>query len=336
MGNVFRDGAESGDVLFWDINQSGAMTASTTVKRTGTYSYKMTSGLNAYHIIATPVTEAFFRVPFYIGGGETGKLFSWGIDGTELGSIRLNGSTRHLDAYVGASSVASGSTTINDITFYVMEIHIKIADASGDLEVKLDGVLPLEIDFSGDTKPDANTTLNNFGVLRSGYTTSALYYDDLAMNDTIGSVDNSWCGDGHIIALVPNANGDVTQLVGSDGNQTDNYLLVDELPYNSDTDYVVGSGIGQYDLYNLSASGLSSVTILRVWPESRSRKTNAEAGKIALMFKTNGVEYTQSGKNLLTSYTAIIGSGYLTNPQTGIAWTIAELDALQIGVKVQD
>jgi hypothetical protein len=160
------------------------------------------------------------------------------------------------------------------------------------------------------------------------------YYDDLAINDTSGGADDSWCGDGRIIALTPNANGDLSQLTGSDGNSTDNYLLVDDVPSNGDTDYVEGSTVDQKDLYNLTACGLTGVIIKRVWAASRSRDTVAAGGLISLVVKTNSTEYAGTDRALATSYAEVLGDIHTVNPNTSGAWSTSDLDALQVGPKL--
>ena len=212
--------------------------------------------------------------------------------------------------------------------WFLLEAHIKIHDTTGIVEVRYDG--QNDVSFSGDTKPGADTAIDLINWTPTNY----IYYDDLAINDTVGAVDNSWCGDGHIIALAPNANGDLSQLDGSDGNKTDNYLLVDEKPSNSDTDYVEGSVAGNTDLYNFESAGVTG-TILHVWAEARAKDTVAASGTLILDIKTGGVEYNSPNLILLTTYGQMLGPLYNYNPGTsGTTWTDSDLTAIQAGPKV--
>jgi hypothetical protein len=155
------------------------------------------------------------------------------------------------------------------------------------------------------------------------------------MNDTSGAVDNSWCGDGRVVAMFPSGNGDASQLTGSDGNSTDNYALVDEVPSNNDTDYVEGSVVNERDLYQLSNVSLPvGTTVRRVLVESRSKDTVAEGGLIALEVKTGGTEYVSADMALASSY-APVRAEWILNPNTGVAWTQADLDALQVGPRTR-
>ena len=86
-------------------------------------------------------------------------------------------------------------------------------------------------------------------------------FDDVYL---MAGTGDEFLGDCTVATLLPTGNGFVNQFVGSDGNSTDNYLLVDEQPPSS-TDYVGSATTGQQDLYtltNLTGSG----TVLAVAP----------------------------------------------------------------------
>jgi hypothetical protein len=331
MSRKLTDGAETGDVSFWDAVQG--FTASTEQKRSGSYSYRANYRYANKNIDA--VSEFFFR--FALHGHAAGWSWLFGIPqwisgGTILGSLGINPATGKLHAYVNGIEVGVGLKALNLTQWYVVELHVLIGD-SGLVEVKVDGIS--DISYSGDTKPGAASTVD---LIRFWSDTAAtLYYlDDLALNDTTGSQDYSWCGDGHVIYLPANANGDTSQLTGQDGNSTDNYLNVDDIPSDGDTSYNEGSSAELYDLYNLAACGLaSSAVILRVIPICESKDTVAVGGKLALMIKTDGSEYTGPDVTLLNTYSLCRGDEYQYNPATAEDWTPTSLDALQVGVKVK-
>jgi len=328
MTRIYTDGAEFKDLLFFS-STSGAPTADATTFRSGLASYKMDNNELGNKNI-TALSEAYFRLALYISA-DPSNILSWLSGTTWLGTLKRNTTSKFLELYTStATLVATGDIAIQASTWYVIEVHVKIDDTTGALDVRVDGVD--DAAFAGDTKPGAETTFN---TLRYHGGSNTSYYDDLAMNDTAGGADNSWCGDGKIILLKPNANGDVSGLTGSDADSTDNYLLVDDFPHDTDTTYTEGSVTDDYDSYNLAASGLTSVSILRVFAECRARDTVAEGGTMALMLETNATEYTGSDQALLTSYLGYTGTQYTTNPQSAAAWSVAELDALQVGFKVR-
>jgi hypothetical protein len=334
MTRIFTDGAEMGDVLFWDTT---TFTASTTFKRAGSYAYKGAANQAATKYVPA-VSEGYLRFSLYWNGtpGNESRLPNWYKNTTELGSLRLNNSTKKLDLYVGGSLVDTGTIAFQASTHYLIELHIKMADSEGIVEVKVDGVV--DSSYSGDTKPGSDTTFDRFTFTIDGFSPDT-YIDDLGFNDTDnsdGKDDNSWCGDGKIVAVFPNANGDSSQLTGSDGNSTDNYLLVDDLPNNGDTDYVVSGTAGQYDLYNLGAVSLpAGYTIGRVYAECRSREELAGGDSIQLGIKpSGGSEAWSANRPQITSYARYVGTEYKVNPADSGAWEEADINALQAGVKV--
>lgn len=327
MTRILTDGAEFGDTLIWS---TGTVSASSAQARSGTYSYMASDAILP---IPSALSEFYIRFGWRFDSGSNAVFFRWRNSTTILGALKLN-SLLKIEAYTGdaATLLATGATTISLNTWYLIEVHVKIADSLGDVEVKVDGITPLEIDFSGDTKPSTQTTVDNFRFTRISTNT---WIDDIAINNTGGASDNSWCEDGHVVLLNPDDNGDVTTWSGSDGDSVNNYLLVDEIPSDGDTTYVESVTISGEDLYNFEASALTGTTIRRVWIESRTKNTVAAGGQVAHVIKTNGTEYVGSGISLLTSYARCVGEEYVQNPNTAAAWTVANLDALQAGPLVK-
>ncbi len=340
MARVFTDGAEGGHEYFWDSFSSSSHTVVSAVKRSGTYSYRFETGtsFNALGTRLVPAAaEGFLRVPFRLSalpsGSNIAYIVRWMFGAsTELGSVRID-SGGQLKLYTGtATQVASGSLVIDAGNFYCLEVHVKIANSGGVIETKIDGIA--DASFTGDTQPGADTTYDRFryGAANIGTSGNYIYLDDLAYNDTSGGNDNSWCGDGRVVALIPSAAGDVTQLTPLSGSNWDN---VNELPDDQDTTYNYDAGGGEYDLYNCADSSLpAGATILRVQVCAVAREDAAAGDSIQIGLKTNSNEYWSSNIPVITTYDMYVGTDHRVNPQTTAAWTTGQLDSLQIGVKV--
>jgi len=134
--------------------------------------------------------------------------------------------------------------------------------------------------------------------------------------------------------LRPNAAGDATELVPS---TAPNWECVNEAVANGDTDYVRNDAENTYerDLYNIpdtaipAGSTINSVTVYWTARKVAVPSTRAIAGYSSI--KTEGIIYEGSVQALTNSYVEY-NTAYATNPNTGVAWTIAELNALQIGI----
>jgi hypothetical protein len=136
------------------------------------------------------------------------------------------------------------------------------------------------------------------------------------------------------LILRPNAAGDETLITSQYPNSTAHWDKVDEVTADDAATYVQsGYYIGSYqrDLYNLpnhdSESGvINSITItFRV-------RLNTD-GKCKPSLKTGGTAYDGTEITTVALWTTYT-QAWTTNPKTGIAWTWADIDGLQIGISL--
>jgi hypothetical protein len=254
-----------------------------------------------------------------------------------------DGSTRHVELRVlsdfrlqvtrNGTVLGTSTATIRTAWSYI-EFKVTIDDSAGAYEVRLNGVNVLSAS-SVDTRNGANASANVFYFWNDsvGATTGTPYaIDDFYICDTTGSTNNDFLGDVRVEALFPNGNGNSSQWVGSDGNSTDNYLLVDESPPNEDTDYVEASTVGDKDTYAYTDLTLASGTVYGVQLLPYARKTDAGSRSIVSVARLSSTETDSSDKALLTSY-AYLPDIRETKPGGG-AWTISDVNSAEFGVKV--
>ena len=132
------------------------------------------------------------------------------------------------------------------------------------------------------------------------------------------------------IILYPNAAGDLTQFTPNTGA---NWQCVDETPQDSDTTYnqSVAMGAPRGDLLNLqpvtgaipAGSTIDAVQLIVV------AKYISAMSQIGGKWKSGATSLDQSPVNMTTSYAAYQWTR-LTNLSGG-AWTMALVDALQVG-----
>ena len=327
MARVRTEGLELGTGS--QIGLTGNASVQSSVVRTGLYALFLQSNAATATLSLPAAAEYYIRFHWRYTALVAARIMRWQSGLTELGSIRQD--STYVDVYVGTTKVADGAIALNPDTWYMIELHIKIADAGGVGEVRIEGIV--DATFSGDTKPGADTTLDVFEWVRdvnSGNT----YVDDIAANDVNGASDTGYPGDGRVLAQMPDLTGDDTQWDGSDGDQTNNYALVDERPHNSDTDYVYSNSVGARDLYMVTNSIPANAVISRVWGEARGRTTVA-GDYLAMVVKTYNTEFTSPDVLLPTSYGAVMGTYWAVNPYTNSPWVVAEVNSLQIGPKAR-
>lgn len=326
---IFTDGAEFGDTKFWTSGVAGVATNPTPVA--GLYSYYASSN-GTFTKEISPLTELYFRERIYESG-----MTSWIADAQipDFGeTVRLyhNSSTLKFCLINSSSNsvMATGTRAISGGQWLFIECYLKIAaNPDGRFILYVNGLL--EIDYVGQTNMNG-ASVSNIHYYHQG---SQTYVDDLALNDTSnsdGKNDNSWCGDGYVELLKPNNNGDVNSWVGSDGNSTDNYLLVDDIPATGD-DYVKASTDVQ-DMYNLTDFTATGKIVTRIWAECRAKDQDMTAGAIWLGFKTGGNTYMSSAVRPLSGlYTRIVGDEAKVDPSDSGVWSDSDLDSIQFVVE---
>ncbi|MFE3371183.1 hypothetical protein ACFXOK_16475 [Streptomyces sp. NPDC059173] len=199
------------------------------------------------------------------------------------------------------------------------------------------------------------SNISGFSRVRIGAqlaATTDLYIDDVAINDTSGSVQNGLPGAGNVVHLRPTAAGDANDwatAVGGTVGAANNHTRVAEVPPDDATSYNQTSAAGTttVDDFNVTDSGAAgigpydSVTLVQVG----GRVASDAATAASIVYRLKG----QSGGTVLespsvtvanTSWSVHVGTSprpyqltAYTNPQDGAAWTPTALDGIQIGYR---
>lgn len=212
-----------------------------------------------------------------------------------------------------------------------VEVKARLNDVTGFIEVKVNGTVVAS--YVGDTVNTTSAGLNN-GVTRIDFPGASGNgnTDDVIVLDTAGAAPfNNYLGECGVETLVPNGNGVASQLVGSDGNSVDNYLLVDELPA-VDTDRVESSTTGNRDLYTFTDPAAGIGEVLAVTPCVAVSKVLPGPATIKLVERLGGTERISAAK-AVTNLGWRTTAPAITDPN-GAAWTPANVTAAQFGVEV--
>ena len=135
--------------------------------------------------------------------------------------------------------------------------------------------------------------------------------------------------------LRPNGTGSISAIPDEYPDEEVHHTLVNEETADEDATYVACSWKGGYgrDVYALPVHS-GSGTINKVTVHCRGRCTNTPTrDSLRVNIVTNGTEYSEV-KTVTASY-ADYSKEWTTNPDTGSAWTWAEIDALEAGVGVR-
>ncbi|HUR18887.1 MAG TPA: hypothetical protein VMZ51_08140 [Acidimicrobiales bacterium] len=157
--------------------------------------------------------------------------------------------------------------------------------------------------------------------------------DDFYCCNGAGSTNNDFLGDTTVHKLLPNADGDTNLWVGSDGNSTSNYLLVDENSPSA-SDYVESGTLTATDLYNFEnlPGGVSGRTVFGVEHWSWA-KTTALPNTMAQVTKLSITEVEGPTETM-----TVTDTWYVHRQETkpgGGAWATSDVDSAQHGSRVK-
>jgi hypothetical protein len=188
---------------------------------------------------------------------------------------------------------------------------------------------------SQDTKNTANATANGVRLGTSASTPGADWdFDDLYICDGAGSTNNNFLGDCRVDAFAANGNGNSSQLTGSDGNSTDNYLLVDDATtIDDDTTYVEHATVGNKDTYACANMSHTPTSIFGVQVCANAKKDDAGAKSLCTVTRSGGADTDGATQALSTSYT-YYREILEQDPNGPIAWTATNFNAAEFGIKV--
>ena len=293
------------------------------------------AGNNRYVIKDLPDSATYiagFAMNF--GGGHNGLAVACGF--YEVGGVhvdlRVTGG-RVFQVTRAGTVLATGTTVLAPGVWYYIEFKVFVHDSTGTVDVKINGVS--EIALTGqDTRNGGTGVIGEFyiGTLSTNNNFDPAY-DDLVLLDTTGSApNNTFLGDVRVETLTANGNGNSSQLVGSDGNSTDNYLLIDESTPNSDTDYVQSATVGDKDTYTYSDLTPTTGTIFGVQAVPFARKTDAGTRSIKSVARLSATETDSADAVLMTTY-RYFPDMRETKPGGG-AWSISDVNSAEFGVKV--
>jgi hypothetical protein len=251
--------------------------------------------------------------------------------------LRIN-SAGNLMAFASDGTTQSGSTgssTLNAGTWYRIEAQVGTG-LNANYEVRLNG----NVELSGTN----NLSFSNNGAVlfgksvnRNGQTVD-FFYDDIVVDDA------AYPGPSEVKMLVPNAAGvfdtgaDWRNNSGSSCSGTANsatFAEVDEVPHNSDTDFICKTSASSSPLgvtFNVQDTGTVGITgtVKTLKSLGIFKKTVSPAVAMRLRLRSSTTNDDTTAGDVSTSYVNR-AKLYATDPATSAAWTLSGVDGVQVG-----
>jgi hypothetical protein len=223
----------------------------------------------------------------------------------------------------GATTIASstGGGHIAPLDIVQLEWELVLSDTVGTFKFWVNN--SLIINASGlDTVATANVNVRHFSISPTNGLDTFIQIDNLILTDgpRVGAARR-------VLTLSPTsdtADKDFTAPTG-----TDNFAVVDETPLNT-ADFVQASAVGDKDLYGFENLPVGFSNVDAVSLVILAAKTDAVARELRGVLKSNATESATPNSVLGTTLKPVRGV-FNTDPNGGVAWTSAAVDALTAG-----
>jgi hypothetical protein len=226
------------------------------------------------------------------------------------------------------------SLTLN--TWHWIDGKIRFNNTNGNFEFRQNGIV-IASGYNIDTCLSANQYTYGFSLNASDTDNNwNTYFDDVYIMDNTGGTQN-YLGDIRVYDIVPSGDGFHTGLTPLTG--TSHYEMVDDGITVNDADYLYTTVSGVMDtfLYNPLLTPASNITAIHgVIHANRVRKVDASTKTIRVVQRTDGVTYERSGSDAnLTNTFNYYFYPETVNPVTTSGWTPQEVNAIELGIKVE-
>lgn len=221
---------------------SGTVTRDTSIKRSGNASVKCSTtagtGLACLHSQLSTASAVIFTRHYFLAEAPSAECdIIWFDSGAwkaaPTASVRLNTDrTIELWVFTGGVWTQSGSASVDSLdttNWKKIEVNITVG-VTDSVILRLDDVEVAT--WSGDFTNTASTQRVSAGwVTTPGATSLDIWVDDYACNNSIGSVQDSWCGSGRVLVAIPESDNQDGSWTGGSGTvPTDMFEAINNLP----------------------------------------------------------------------------------------------------------
>jgi hypothetical protein len=242
---------------------------------------------------------------------------------------------RRGDYASGTILATSAVVAPNLSTWYYLEAKVTLSDTVGEATVRVNGVNAVNLTGIDTKNGGTKTVIDSVTVARSKATngTLAASTDDIYIVNGAGSSPlNDFLGSVAIYPVRPNATGSANQWTNSTATAAStNWSFTDD---QSMTDYVQSSTSAQRDLYATTDLPVSVGTVPGVKMRSLVQNTDATLRQVKLGIKSGATVDMDAGQAIGAGTAQTNVRLMKANPVTSLAWTVADVNAMEMGVEV--
>lgn len=284
-------------------------------------------GVNAptliYGFALKITTNASLQLLAYFGDGASVQVSLWLTSSNQIAVYRG----------AGTALLFTSTNTFSTGVRYHVETKTTIHNTAGAFEVRVNGTsvgwVPAQT--SQNTRLTANNYANRIGLFVASFSLFSLDIDDLYVFDTtdspVGTPLKDFIGDCKILTSLADSNGDTIQFTPN--GDANNYQCVAHNPPVDATNFVSDSTAGHIDLYNFTDIA-NIATIYSATLVLRASKSDAGARSVKSKIKSGGTVF--NGTTFVLSTTVLeYATLWAVDPATSAAWTLANLNLVQLG-----
>lgn len=258
-------------------------------------------------------------------------LCAFYASGGQKFNLRIN-SAYQLQLYRWTTLVATSSLTVPASAWNQIEIKAYIHGSAGTLLVKCNNVTIFNL-TSQNLNYDGGSLYAD-GVSLSGASMgggqNVFRISDVIVMDTTGSYCNDLLGARRVQAMVPTGAGNYSQWTPSAGS---NYQNVDEVPPTDDTDYNATSTVNNIDTFVVGDVSNANATIDAAVVQIYGKSSDAGFSRAKGICRSNSVDGLSDSEVVLTNSYRYGMSPIYVDPNTGVPFTVAGLNAAEFGYK---
>lgn len=306
-----------------------AETSFTTTARTGLRALLMSGATNDQFlrkVLDSAVTTLGIGCGIRLNSVATSDT---NIPGFKVGNVLIGiNSNFGISVVTGGSVVAASANNVFVIGsfFWVESKWISNGDGTGDVECRVNGETVVVA-----TGISMATAFSEWRY-QQGNNSSTTIIDDLVVWDTSGSLYNDFVGDRRCFTSFPSADTATEQWTPSTG--TDSFDLINDATPNDST-YIDAETNGDISEFEKDAIGINTNDVAAVVLIARALKP--DTGTTAFRLGINSAGFVANSDRKLPNTTVVYFQHIVEqNPNGGISWTKAAVDAANIRLTRDD
>ncbi len=244
-------------------------------------------------------------------------IYRTAADGLEV--YDKSGVGKVLLASSAASVCKPGSWQYWELKFTV--------DGTDSIEIRLDGVTVINqggIDLQSAAGAVQVIDFRSY----NGSGANGTMFDDMIILDTGGAVPNDFLGDVKVVGLLPDSDGVHADFYST---QATHHHAINVVGNNFAVDYNEGDAINEMETWGVTPDTYLDIHAVEV--VTFGRDPQAGTNEFKHIARCGGTDYLGDAK-ILNDTNDRRSHVWTLNPDTGIAWTTADITNMELGVKV--